>query len=194
MTTTGRLDYEAQNPYVVLRKSLKLTQEEVARLGGTTEQYVRRLEQGMVSASSGAVAVALYHAGHAKSQHSYVRTVARSALRNLRALNPLRPYTGPLDYHNPQTFEKYVEAWFDYWMQVSRAQVTVKQLQAVGSVYAICRLLLLHPYVVQRYAKVLSNSTLSNRDFTPLPEPVIRALNDSQLPREVFDNVLLELS
>lgn len=177
------------NPYTLLRTYLKLTQDQVARMAKTTEQYVRRQEYGLVSSDSPALSNALYHA--AQKRNIDLSLPAYKALRDLRT-HSKKNYIGPTSYHNAQTFEKLLSAWYDFWLQAKRELITPSTLSEATTLFGLCRILLVHPYVVQNYQRRLSQQPESP-EFVSFPEPVTRALNDANIDRSVFMEALERL-
>lgn len=176
------------NPFVTMREALSVTQLKASQVSHVSEQYIRRQEQGTVSNPSGALAAAYYKIAESSNRLPELRYACRQAVQNLRAQSTEPPPLNmPTTFSSAHEFEAFVNVWYSYWVRSKRAVVTTAQLRACRTTYAICRLLVLHPYIVQQYQKRRSGL---NSDSAGLPEEVAWALGDARLTPAVFEEAL----
>lgn len=172
-----------ENPFLVMRKALGLPQATLATYSKCSEQYIRRLEQGTVSAPSGATILGVYR--YAQAHPNGLEKLQEAVASSLKAQAPHR-HNGPTLFKTSAELDTLVTIWWDLWLKNTRYQLQSEQLRAAHSVYGICRLLLLHPFVVQRWLK-------RGADPDRLPADVIHALNDASISQLAFMETIRSL-
>lgn len=168
-----------------MREALGVTQFKASQVSRVSEQYIRRQEQGTVSNPSGALSAAYYHLAESSNRLAELRFACRQAAQNLRAQSTEPPPLNmPTSFSTATEFEAFVNVWYSYWLRSKRATVTTSQLRACRTTYAICRLLALHPYIVQQYQK---KRQVGNSDY---PDEIKWALSDARINTRVFEEAL----
>lgn len=172
------------NPYLVMREALELNQVTLAKLANVTDQYIRRMEVGTVSSPSGSLNRALYD--YALSQPNGLEKLLIASHQALVTLTraTIRPYRGPLTFTDYAELNTFVDAWWDFWKLVVRSRLTSESLRATKNIYALCRALLIHPYILQRYVKT------SYEREVELPAEIRTALAQAGISQLAFFDVL----
>ena len=143
------LDIDQFNPYALLRKHFGLTQTTVAEQINVSEQYIRRLEQGLVSGPKGALAGFYYNlaAERGMTLPQLQRYISGQII--LLCNQHVKLYSGKIAFNNKHEFEEVVDDWFDFWVTAKRYNAPLEPKPR--TIYEFCRRLVVHPYVVQRY-------------------------------------------
>jgi hypothetical protein len=166
---------EELNPLLVLRNYLKLPQTAVAEHIGVSEQYIRRQEQGLVSAPKGAASRFAWDLLTATGEPSHeLHRACIRALAQLQALS-VSAYHGRTEFTTGLEFEQFVGDWWNYWTLVKRQNATLNPRPL--TIYGYCRRLALHPYIVQNYVKQLSGNPA-----TVIPLSVMEAIKQTGQP------------
>lgn len=154
-----------------MRTQLRLTQTALAKRAECTDQYIRRLEHGTVSGPSGSVTRAIYEYAAAQDKLQLLAQACRREAIIAGSKN-----------QDPTKFQAFVEDWWAAWVKSVRRNRTAEEMRNVRSVYSLCRYLVLHPYVVQYYAKHKTEMEVSG--------DILEALSDAGISLVAFEEVL----
>ena len=179
--TTLKIEVDDLNPALVLRRYLRITQNSLALEIGVSEQYVRRLEQGLVSNTKGNLASFIWY--KVKSDYD-ISELHNFILEHIRLLSIAggSSFDEQVAFSSSKELEHLIDRWWLYWLEVKR--LTVNHYPQPKTVYDFCRRLAIHPYIIQYY--------LRNSKNAPVPLGVTEAVNGTVEP-EYWLGVLSDL-
>lgn len=161
MTYTNTLEeFDLTNPYRVMRMEARKTQQYLADICDVEEQYIRRLEQGLVNTATDGVSRELLDmlpssyitAGrnigekieYISNWYSGWQRVKREKMGRLVEEDLPECTMSPMDFRH----------WVMSWLVEDGSEQNVNEIRDKSSVYAFCRAFSLHPATVQRWEKV----------------------------------------
>lgn len=158
------------NPYSTMRAYLRISQTALAQRANCTAQYIRRLEQGTVSAPSGAVNRALVE---------YARLSNKLQLFIEHCQKEASVYQTKT---SPKNFQLFVEDWWSNYVRITRSQRTSDQLPEISTLYHLARFFVMHPYVLEYYAK--------NKDDMPISHEIDQVIRETGISLTQFEETL----
>lgn len=188
------------NPYIYMRRICNVTQNFIARRADISEQYIRRLEHGTVSNTNGAVNTAYYTYAVAQDKIDKFLLGIRIRLATEEFVDPASDPKNPTFLKLPDAYDsslvsrenlpkepdypyqKFVETWFKAWRTQERKKLSSEDIEYPRSVYSLCRTMIIHPFLVQKYEAV--------SEVESVPYDIQLFLNETGIPLHHFEAAL----
>lgn len=182
--TPKKSNFDHHNPLLILRQYLGVSQNHLAELCSTSEQYLRRAEQGLVSHPIDRIAQLAWAYDTSRNKEELALLVRQKIVdleqeSSLSAPDHLRKMRFE---SSPHGFEKFINSWYSYWLLCKRHNIIT--FPAPTSLYEFCRRLGVHIYIVQHYVRRRSG----NRD-QPVPPALREAIYQTPMS-DVWMNYL----